>query len=390
MNDGFELLDPQAAQLFLQRFSVEARRKGEACFRRGGVASLVPEGAGESYSAQIADGFNYEVTLTRAAGADESGARGWLGSCNCPKGEGCGHIYAAMSALLAEHNSALVRRLSSSLPDARRGAARAKPKAEPPRSQELAHQLKTALGRELDRRENAFVRKVHETFERCRLTRSLSFWDFQQMGLPLPGYGSWDGLDIWPAFPASDFDFWLYVAHHLVERKLKIPEFMEPVTDFSVIEGRLARWQRTRQIREWKQTFANLEMRSGAVSPANETTDLRLVVAEEEVRLQWRRPGQTGFEPAKQTQVRKLDTDYDAGLVRFTPEAEVLWQVFAHRTYAYSGLSPKNRLPGRRRTPGARAAAAHPDAGKPDCGCAGPAAGAPVRGATLGNEPRGE
>ena len=247
-----------------------------------------------------------------------------------------------MSAALAEYNTTLVRRLSSSLPGISRSSAPSKKKPEPAHRDELADRLRTAVGRELDRQESTFVRKVHEAFERCRQTRSINFWDFHQMGLQPPAYGGWNGVEIWPAFPASDFEFWLYIAHYFSEHKARLPEFMEPVIDFSVIEGRLARWQRTREIKKWKSTFDTLELRPGTVaSRAGGATDLRLVVDEEEIRLQWQSPGQAQFELVKQTQMRRLDTDHDTGTVRFTPEAEVMWQLFTHRNDAYSGLSPR-------------------------------------------------
>ena len=93
MDDAFELLDPRNAQAFLQRFFIEARRKGEACFRRGAVEKLLLKEPKVAFSAVVKDGETYEVELTYEA------ADGWSGSCTCPQAYACEHIFAAMSAL---------------------------------------------------------------------------------------------------------------------------------------------------------------------------------------------------------------------------------------------------------------------------------------------------
>src|SRR5947209_9735150 len=99
MNNAFELLDADAAQLFLRRMPREAQRKGEACFRNGGVRDLVPEQPGISYSSLVHDGEEHEVNL------DYDAIDGWTGDCTCPQEFDCQHVFAAMSALLAENRT---------------------------------------------------------------------------------------------------------------------------------------------------------------------------------------------------------------------------------------------------------------------------------------------
>src|SRR6185369_11205116 len=109
----------------------------------------------------------------------------------------------------------------------------------------------------------------------------------------------------------------------------KIPEFMEPLTDLSVIAQPLARWKRALEIEKWNQMFAQHPPSNRLASETKEL-DLRLVIDDEIARLQWQRPGRAEFETLKQSQFRQLDSDYTAGLIKLNPEAELLWQLFSN------------------------------------------------------------
>src|SRR5205814_1294408 len=120
---------------------------------------------------------------------------GWSGLCSCPKEEFCEHIFATMSALLAEHRTATVRNLSSGVWQAGPATQSAMSRQSGPVT--LARKLLAALGRPLNTEETKFARKVHTAYENCRQVRHITRWDFEQMGLRLGGYG-WEALHIWP------------------------------------------------------------------------------------------------------------------------------------------------------------------------------------------------
>ena len=327
MDDAFELLDPRSAQAFLKQVSTDARRKGEACFRRGGVQDLVPEEPGVAYSARVKDGELHEVDL------EYDPAEGWSGNCSCPLELDCEHVVAAMRALLAEHSRAAVRTLSASGPSAAAtlAAARSTPAASD--TSELVRRLIAAWKRPLKPEERKFLGKVRTVYARCRQAGHITHWDFEEMGLRLGGYG-WDAVQIWPVFPEDDYLFWLYVANAAQERKAQIPGFMESITDLSSIRDRLTRWERERQIERWKEKLGSLHLHSGPPQAADQAyTDLRLLVDEKEVRLQWLRPGQTTFETIKHPQLRQFAADYDEGGIRLTSEAELIWQFFSQRVF---------------------------------------------------------
>jgi len=347
VEDSFTLLDPHSAQRFLKSLPIAERRKGEALFRGGFVQSLGTEEPGMAYSAHVLDGTGYKVNLSYDAEEE------WDGECACPRTSDCEHVFAAMSALLAEHRTATVRSLSSSLPGAAAAMAASRPRPEAESGSDLARLLTVAVGRHLNREESKFVRAVHLVYTRCCQSRRITGWDFQEMGFRINGYG-WDGLRIWPAFPATEHEFWLYVAHTAQVQNLGIPDFMLPVTDLSPIQERLTRWRRSQEIETWTQRLGHVQLHTrSAVRESQGQTDLRLVIADQELRLQCQRPGQTDWDYFRQSHSRQFSEDYDNGRIQLTSEAELLWQFFSYlflhgmRT-RYSSLdSQTSRLLGR-------------------------------------------
>ena len=153
-------------------------------------------------------------------------------------------------------------------------------------------------------------------------TQAIHSWEFEQLGF-WTGYGK---LDIWPAFPATEHEFWLYIAHAAQQAGHKIPDFMLPVTDFSVLEKQFASWQRNKEIERWTHTLStyHTDRSQGRKDgePAGEL-DLRIVVGSTHLSFSWKRPGQEQFEPLRKTHFRTLM--YDRPDYRFSVEAEVLW-----------------------------------------------------------------
>ena len=328
MDDSFELLDPRNAQAFLQRFSSNARRKGGNCFHRGDVQGLSEQQKGVHFSAVVLDGGEHEVHL------EYDSVDGWDGSCSCEREFDCEHVFAAMSALLAEHRTATVRRLSSGAVVSASALAAARGKADADEGGELPRRLMAATGRPLGKEETLFLRRVREVYNRCSQSRQITYWDFQQMGFAWAG-NSWNTVSVWPAFPENEFEFWLYVANAILEQGFAIPEFMAPVTELELVRQKIALWHRSREIDKWKELLerANDHAYQLAAAPRGEV-DLRVVVAEKEVRLEWQRPGQTAFEPLKQTHFRQLASEHDAGRGHFSPEAELIWHTF-HQPYFF-------------------------------------------------------
>jgi hypothetical protein len=323
MSNGFQLQDAQDAQDYLSAFDARTRQKGESYFRGGRVRDLTADLPGVSYSAQVQGSQLYEVSLVY----DED--EGWTGSCTCPMEFDCKHAYAAMKALLAEHSVAAVRGLSSGL--VRRPGLTASKKGGVRVAGQVGDLLEAALDRGLRPEERHFVNKLADVYRRCCVSRHINSWDFQELGLHLSGYG-WDSLRIWPSFPENEHEFWLYVANAARERGVGWPRFMQPVTDLALIQERVAHWRRAQEIERWKgllNLFDAPELEPAA--PGRLEMDLRLALSDTGADLEWKRAGQDSFSRLKHNQFRQLLTEHRAGQILFSPEAELLCQVFENR-----------------------------------------------------------
>jgi hypothetical protein len=325
MDDVFELPEPRRAQTFLKQFSAEVRRDGEACFSRGDVKDLAVVVPGTEYSANVKDGEDYKVHL------EYSLAEGWEGGCSCPLMCDCEHVVAAMRALLAEYSQVAVRSLSTVGPSASAAVAASRSKPSAADASELVNRLMATRNRPLRAEERKFLAKVRTVYARCRHAGHITNWDFEEMNLPLGGYG-WSALRVWPAFPENEYTFWLYVANAVRQHGKPIPPFMEPITNLDEIKDLLARWEREREIKGWQEKLGSLHLRLEPSSTAMRThTDLRLLVDEKEVHLQWLRPGQAAFETIKPQQIRQFATEYEGGRIGLVSEAELIWQFFSQR-----------------------------------------------------------
>ena len=325
VDDGFQILDVAAAQEFLRRFPVAVRQRGHNRYHEGAVENLKVITPGVAYSALVRDSaWTNEVSLSQEPDA------GWSGACSCPGGSYCVHVFAAMTALLAEHRTAAVRQLSTGQASSPAALASLRAKPETAEAPDFRDQARAAAGRPLTRSETRFLVQLHELYLRCTQTHQLSYWDLQGLGFPTSSY-TWAPLKIWPAFPSSEHEFWLYIANFLNEQKIGIPEFLVPLSDLSLVRERLVRWRRASEIERWKKTLGSLQVHQHRGTTVGEV-DLRLAIQDKEARLQWQRPGHNTFEPLKQGQFRQLMADYDNGYLKLTPEAEMLWQFFAFET----------------------------------------------------------
>jgi len=324
MTDAFTLLDPQGAHLFLKRLPALAKKKGEELFRTGRVQDIVVENPGTDFSTQVLDGRLYEVDLRFDP------FEGWEGDCTCSQEVDCQHVFAAMSSLLAENRAATVRHLSSNprVAAAAMAASRLKQGSEP--GNELARLLTVAVGRNLLPNELKYIAKINDVYERCQKNKRITGWEMQEMGFRIGGYG-WDALHIWPVFPTNQHEFWLYVANAAQEKGMAVPDFMLPVTDLAPIRERITKWRRSQEIQNWKYKLDNSQYNSRFSSTlSSKEIDLRLVVAEQEVRLQRREAGEEEFEYLRQSGFRAFANNFDNGTVRLSHEAELIWQFFTH------------------------------------------------------------
>ncbi len=324
MREPFELIKPERAHAFLSSFSPLSRRQGQACFAAGAVSDLNPESPGEAYSAIVQASRPYKVHV------EYDPIEGWFGDCSCPQEVDCPHVFAVMSALLAEYRTTAVRRLSGQASSPRTASVPNPGLASQPGS-DLDRRLRIALGRALSRQEASFLGNVRRLYTRCCQTHRISAWDIQQLGLAAPKL--WGDLKLWPSLPDNEHEFWLYLANAVQEAGGPIPEFMLPITDLALIKPALTRWRRAQEIQRWQKTLSNAHQPLAALpGPAGET-DLRLRIDSHEARLEWLPPGKPVFTRLKQSQFRQLSDNLDVGLVRLPAEAELLWHTYSRLQY---------------------------------------------------------
>ncbi|MBM3832017.1 MAG: DEAD/DEAH box helicase [Verrucomicrobia bacterium] len=322
--DKYQIEGPKDLEAFLASLPPTVRQRGEEAFRQGHVVELRPKEVGREYAVDVSDGlWICEVELFHAE--DE----GWDGRCSCPAAFNCKHIYAAIKALLAEYTTARVRGLSAT---SRAPATKAQSRPEEP--VDLAQTLSVALKRPLKKEENTFLRKLTQVYRRCCTARVITNWDLSELGLNLGAY-SWDRLEVWPSFPKDEHEFWLYIANALLEQRKPIPEYMEPVTDLSVVRERLERWKRAREIERWRRVLEQATQSTAVIK--RKALDFRLKLLKDHAALEWKREGADQFEPLKHTQCRQIEEDYDNAGLELSLEAELVWQGFRQRYYDSSG-----------------------------------------------------
>lgn len=324
VSDAFLISDPHDAQDFLSGFSPASQREGDALFSRGAVRDLAAKRPGVAYSAVVGSAENLQqVELVYEPGT------GWGGGCTCDQDGDCAHVFAAMRSLLAEHRATAVRSLSGGTAGRAAAVSAARLRPDPAVTSELARRLVAALGRGLKPEEMRYLRQVHEVYGRCINRAGIAAEDFAALGMPLPGSFHFGSLRIWPSLPTNEHEFWLHVACEAHRHEVPVPELMGPVTDFQQVEQRWAEWQRAREIEQWKNSFKRVRPLLDAEGPQPvQHLDLRVVIDAEAAGLEIQRNPEGAFEPLKGSQFRRLRTEYDEGVVQFTPEGEMIWQCF--------------------------------------------------------------
>ena len=315
------MVNPLAAQQYLDTFDQRVQSRGEGCFREGRVSSLRCDEPGRSYEAKVEESATRFVQLIYADPA------GWSAQCSCPVRIRCEHAYAATKALLAEHPVASVRALSGALGLTKSAVAvpgrpGPPPSAPPP---PFAESVAQKLGRPLDRQEQQFLQRLGRLFERWRACRVLTSADFVRLGLPL-NRPDWEYIGDWPVVPKTEHEFWLWMAYTAQESGAPIPEFLQPVTELNTLEERVREWRRAAEVRHWQDVLGqhslpledNHRVKAGPL-------DLRLVLDQTGVRPAWKWPGQEKFEFLKISQRRQLAEDCGQGWIELVAEAALLW-----------------------------------------------------------------
>jgi SNF2-related domain/Helicase conserved C-terminal domain len=311
--------DVEAARQFLMELPADRRVRGEKLAAAGAVKELRPSGSGEF----VAD-VEGETLVTTALRYDPE-TKFWWEECGCPAGCGCEHAAAAMTALLEAQASAVEEAKGGV--SARKVRKKAAPPA-PVTSGALGRWAAAALGRELSRAELEFLRRVEERFARLKEKPAVTGEDFVAMGLKFAGPNAWERLELWPAVPRDEQEFWAYLALAAEDRGIPWPEFLRPITPLDSVRERVEAWRRQRDVERWRNLLRNLHGAPGDDSAVGEEIELRLRLAEGEAVVEHRRQGALDFTAVKAAKFKDFDDKYADQLAS---EAALLWQPLAQK-----------------------------------------------------------
>ena len=281
--------------------------RGRRYFEQGRVLrveSLKPN----QYSAAVQGSDLYDVELKFFKGR-------WTGACTCPMGFECKHV---MATLFAVRNSALGGVQGSSSPKPRAVA-------QPPKSA-LYLKLVEKLSRKLNREEVEFVKIVQSCFAQM-IRNSISEMNLIRMA----GRGEygWQTIEIAPKPPEDDYEFWLYAAWEMRARRWSIPDALEPITDFSLIEPAMKKWQRQKEIESWKTRLRDVAEQAPEIGGG--PFELRLVIAPDQARLQWRDDGRAEFRDVRQADAKGFANRFEMGTLQVATESLPIWSALFDR-----------------------------------------------------------
>ncbi len=307
-----------SAHKFLRAFPPTTARKGMAYFVGDAVQAIKPLAQADSFSAEVTGARCHRTVL-----AYEGSRSKWVEQCSCGTAAQCRHAYALMKALLV----APVR--------PNEDEAKATPATEPSKSlapSPFAKELEVHLRRKLSAEEVAYLKALSTVYSNAQKNGGLLTDDWEALGFKIAGTTRDRGA-IWPAFPETEREFWLYLAVYLQDRDLGVPVFMEPVSDPEPVRERVEQWKRTREIERWKKLLSHLHEDVPVAPPR--ALDLRLRFGQTAIQIEWRRAGDADFVPIKAAQYKALA---NVPANECTPEAALLCHWFVER--AEFGLEP--------------------------------------------------
>jgi hypothetical protein len=307
-------------QSFLNTFPSPSRRRGKHYFGDGAVIEVSCVEAGRRYAAVVRGTEDYAVSLVY-----EPDDGGWEAGCSCPVGFECKHAFAAMMAL-----SVNADKLSAPTAPAAKSkrykkqqvtiSLQTKPKAA---GSPLEAALEKALKRRLDREEGRYVDYIKWLYGQARGGYGITVETLRVLAPALRDY-SWTPLTLWRELPQDDWQCWLYCAWEMRRRGLGWPKFMQPVTDLSRIEPQMHEWEREKQIETWRANLADEDV-DEAAQESDEVVDFRIVILPHQARVQWKTGLEKDYKDLKQTRLRQLVQQQEAGTLNVTPESGAIW-----------------------------------------------------------------
>lgn len=330
-----DIVAPEDAVAFLDDFTPTIRERGELYFRQEAVEHMEVLEPGESYRFRVRGSAIYHVEVFR------DGDDGWTAACDCPYDAGyCKHAYAALLTVLDRAG------IDPSDPDSvSRREDNAPENAKPVAGADCVwDRFVEAKGAAPSEPEAELLRAITSLYHAIVSDGEyLCGRSLKRIGIG-PLEDNWSMLRIWPEPPVDDHEFWLYVTLFAQENKLRLPDFMAPISHLGRIEPKIARARRGRAIERWQSFFERASL--AEYSPESLITDrpeseLRLRLLKGAAVLEIRQPEETDFVAMTDQQFDGLPQAMSGGKITLTPIAELLWGRMGEPTFG--GVTPTLR-----------------------------------------------
>lgn len=358
------LNDSEGALRYLSGFPLDTAIRGEAYVRQARVLRLDVRDPGRLYETRVLGSRLYEVSLSHTPDT------GWSGRCSCPLANRCKHVYASLRVLLNRSGvnqpvplpttlqrppipivtptvAAVSRANQPVEPVEATTTASGKPTKSPRAYRSPLHdKLSECLGRELNKTELDYVKKVDRIYHTFQYSRYLNNWDCESLGLHIGELRGENGRP-WTEHVRNSIEFWqLLAAAARRGEGSRVPSFMSGVTDRDAVEARIAEWERATAIEGWRSALNRVSAYGWKElvdhSEVSREVDLRLIIGERQVGVEIQLDRESKFKPAPQRRLEELAKELDAGAWSLVPEAESLWTSVRQRILNEGSLNPLN------------------------------------------------
>ena len=262
---------------WLNGFELRDRSRGRDYYARGAVDELdfiwVPPNQATA-TTTVQGSFRYICTLAFRTGA------GWDGTCSCPVGVRCKHLFAMGTSLLDRlvSEDSLQAELAEAAKATKRDAG--KKVSVSPEEDSLVEQFTTATGAPPERKHRAFLRTLLDLHQSVRAGSSYHYHILQSLIPAAQRYSAFNFYSNpfehrWSRPPATPLELWSHLALIFTEKNIPLPGFMEKLTDVAWARAAVTAHHRERELAAWRTRFASLENSVSSTTPESATVVLR-------------------------------------------------------------------------------------------------------------------
>ncbi|MFN0078765.1 MAG: SNF2-related protein [Prosthecobacter sp.] len=272
----------------MEYYQPEVLERGALLYAQNAVRRVFWSDPGTSLQAEVQGSKLYTVTLDfERFGLDTF--------CTCPQATECKHTAALLLHLRAK--AVVVAATKTKAPKA------AKTVVAQPGKDSFAGRVASQSGNTLSASAVKFLQQAEVWWvnrqsliaqvDLFKLCGRQSYW----------GYGQ---VQLWPPElpPADETEFFAYLGHAMGKCQLQLPAGLEPAVDRTVQQRLLQRWERLKQIEDWRKRLGNWQEPQLHLAP--EAPELRLMLHQLGATVQVRHPGEAEFGKTTQKLLKQL------------------------------------------------------------------------------------